>query len=217
MAAFLPLWIAAALAALVTGHAIVAGFLAADAEARRAGSVDAAALDVRSVIQAVLLLLAALIVAMIGTAEIPELVSEALALIASGLFPPLILGLFWRRMTAAGAVASMIVGFAVTGLYIAGTRYFPAAMYDWTGALSDAAPGAVRKFADLKAAVAAATSDDVRAAAQAALTHHAGGLANWWGLKPAAGALMGIPAGFLAGAAASMLSRRTNIDGSPVT
>ena len=207
MAAFLPLWIAAALASLVTGHAIVAGFLAADAEARRAGSVDAAALDVRSVVLAVLLLLAALIVAMIGTAEIPELVSEALALIASGLFPPLILGLFWRRMTAAGAVTSMIVGFSVTGLYIAGARYFPAAMFDWTGALSDAATGAVKKFADLKAAVAAATSDDVHAAAKAALSHHASGLANWWGLKPAAGALMGIPAGFLAGAAVSLLSR----------
>ena len=101
----------------------------------------------------------------------------------------------------------MIVGFSVTGLYIAGARYFPAAMFDWTGALSDAATGAVKKFADLKAAVAAATSDDVHAAAKAALSHHASGLANWWSLKPAAGALMGIPAGFLAGAAVSLLSR----------
>jgi cation/acetate symporter len=203
--AYIPLWFAAALAALVTGHAIVAGFLAADAEGRRSGSVDAAALDVRSVVLAILLLLSALVVAMIGTVEIPALVSEASALVASALFPPLILGLFWRRMTGAGAVAAMIAGFAVTGLYIAGVRLFPTALFDWTGALSDAAPGAVKKFADLKAAVNAATSHETRAAANAALSHHASGITNWWGLKPAAGVLLGMPAGFLAGVLASIL------------
>ncbi len=204
--AYLPLWLAAGLAALVTGHAIIAGFLAADAEGRRAGSVDETALDMRSVTLAVVLLLAAVILAMVGSAEIPALVSEACALVASGLFPALIFGLFWRRMTTGGAVASMLAGFAVSGLYIAGSRYFPAVMFDWTGGLSDAAPSAVKKFADLKAVVASASSHEARAAAKLALYHHASGIANWWGLKPAAGVILGIPAALIAGVLATVLS-----------
>jgi cation/acetate symporter len=85
-------------------------------------------------------------------------------------------------------------------------------MFDWTGALSDAAPGAVRKFADLKAAVVAATETDARNAASTALAHHAAAIANWWGLKPAAAALLGIPAGFAAGALVSVLSKRQETD-----
>ena len=207
-AGYLPLWIAAALAALVTGHAIVAGFLAADAEGRHTGSVDVAALDARSTLLAIILLLAAMIVAMIGSVEIPELVSEGLALIASSLFPVLLLGLFWRRMTGSGAIGAMIAGLTVTGLYIAGVRHFPVVMFDLTGGLSDAAPGAVRKFADLKAALAAASGDEARAGARIALNHHAAGIANWWGLKPAAITLLGVPAGFLAGVAASFASKK---------
>lgn len=203
--AFMPLWLAAALAALVTGHAIIAGFLAADAEGRHAGSVDAASLDLRSVVLAIVMLLMALVVAMIGGLEIPALFSEGLAVFAAGLFPALILGLFWRRMTAAGAVTAMLAGFAVTGAYIAGVRYFPVQMFDWTGALSDAAPGAVRKFADLKAAVAAAATDDARTAANLALWRHSGSIANWWGLKPAAIVLIGVPVGLMAGALVSAL------------
>jgi cation/acetate symporter len=207
-AAFMPLWFAAALAALVTGHAIIAGFLAADAEARHTGSVDAAALDVRSALLAIVLLLAALVVAIFGTIEIPSLVSEGLALIASGLFPALILGLFWRRMTGAASVAAMLTGFAVTAFYIVGVRHFPVLIFDLTGGLSDAAPGAVKKFADLKATVAAAPTDETRASAYAALVHHAAGIANWWGLKPAAAVLLGVPVGFMAGVIGSVLSKQ---------
>ena len=194
----------------MTGHAIISGFLTADAEGRRKGSVDAAALDFRSVALAVLLMLTALVVAMLGTVQIPNLVSESLALIASGLFPSIILGLFWRRMTANGAVAAMVTGFTVTGLYIAGVRCFPVVMFDLTGAMSDAAPGAVKRFADLKAALAAATGDDMRSSAKAALAGHAAGIVNWWGLKPAAIVLIGVPAGFLAGAIASLVTAQRN-------
>ena len=118
-AALAPLWLAVALAALITGHAIMAGFLAADGEGRRNGAVDAATLDVRSVVLAVGLLLAALLLAMFGVLEIPGLYTDGLSLGAAGLFPALILGLFWRRMTGSGAVAAMVAGAALTGFYIA--------------------------------------------------------------------------------------------------
>jgi Na+(H+)/acetate symporter ActP len=150
-------------------------------------------------------LLAALVLAMIGALEIPALFSEGLAIIAAGLFPALMLGLFWRRMSAAGAVAAMLTGFAVTAAYIAGIRYFPVQMFEWTGVLSDAAPGAVRKYDQLKDALLAATSEDMRVAAWTALWRHAGGIANWWGLKPAASVLMAVPAGITAGVVVSLL------------
>ncbi|MEQ1652454.1 MAG: sodium/substrate symporter small subunit [Hyphomicrobium sp.] len=212
-AAFMPLWFAAALAALVTGHALIAGFLAADAEGRHSGTVDATGLDFRSVVLGVVMLLMALVIAMIGGLEIPALFSEGLAVIAAGLFPALILGLFWRRMTAAGAVAAMLAGFAVTAAYIAGVRHFPILMFAWTGGFSDAAPGAVRKFSDLSAAFSAATSDDARVMTYAALWRHAGGIANWWGLKPVAAVLFGVPVGFLAGLSVSVLWPKRTEDG----
>ena len=105
----------------------------------------------------------------------------------------------------------MLTGFAVTGGYIAAIRYFPVQMFEWTGMLSDAAPGAVRKFDQLKEAFLAATSDDVRVAAWAALWRYAGGIANWWGLKPAASVLMGVPVGFAAGVVISLLRPQAEV------
>ena len=198
-AAVKALWAGALVAALAMGHAILAAFLAADGETRTSGSVAAPSLDVRSVGLAIGLLLAALFIAMLGSLQMPELAAEGLALIASGLFPALVLGLYWRRMTAAGAIVAMLTGFAVCALYIAGVQLFPVQMFDWTGGQSNAAPGAVRKFADLKAAVAAATHGDMRASAKAALSDHATSIANWWGLLPPAGVLFALPIACVAG------------------
>lgn len=198
-------WIAAALAALVTGHAIIAGLLAADGEARRAGTVDAEALDVRSVGLAVIVLLIGLLVALTSRLEIPQLFSDGLALVASGLFPGLVLGLFWRRMSAAGAVAGMLAGFLIAAVYIVGVRFFPVQMFEVAGQWSEAAPGAVSKFGLLKAAYVAAAEAD-KGTAWAALWQHAASIANIWGLKPAAVALYAVPAGFLSGAVVSLIS-----------
>ncbi len=45
----------------------------------------------------------------------------AYSLIASAVFAPLVLGLWWRRATGAGAIAGMLGGFTVTALLILGT------------------------------------------------------------------------------------------------
>lgn len=202
--AFWPLWLAAAIAALVTGNAIIAGLLAADDEGRRHGSVDASELTVRSVFLVILLLLAALAVAMLGTLEIPALFSDGMAIVAAGLFPAVALGLFWRRMSSAGVVAAMLTGLVITGGYIAGVRCCPVAMFEWTGFLSDAAPGAVRKYAQLQQDFMSAATDEARIEAWRALWRHASGIANWWGLKPAAAVLLGLPLGTLAGVLVSL-------------
>jgi cation/acetate symporter len=51
-------------------------------------------------------------------------VSWAFSVAASGLFAALVLGVFWKRCTSAGAVAGMIAGFAVCLYYTFGTEYY---------------------------------------------------------------------------------------------
>jgi cation/acetate symporter len=57
-------------------------------------------------------------------AGIIQMVAWAFSLAAAGLFAPLVLGIWWKRTTAAGAIAGMIVGFGVCAFYLVGTRYF---------------------------------------------------------------------------------------------
>lgn len=204
--ASLILAISVLVAGAVVAHGLVAGLLGADADARRAGSTDPERLEVRSAILALSLLLGGLIVASFSGLELSALISEGLALMAAGLFPAVVLGLFWRRMTAAGAVAAMVAGFVVTAIYIAGVRLIPVAFFEWTGGLSTASASAVRKFGDLQAAYAAATEAGARDAAEVLLSRHAATIANWWGLRPGAAALLGLPAGLIAGIAVSLVT-----------
>ncbi|MBX9682881.1 MAG: DUF4212 domain-containing protein [Hyphomicrobium sp.] len=223
--ATLTFWAAGLLAALASGNAILSGYLAAGSEARggdlsgdtlraAAGGDPAMAqdalqrgpqIDVRGVTIAVVLLLAASGLAVIGHIEIPSLVSEGLALIAAGLFPALVLGLYWRRMTAAGAISAMLVGTGITAAYIIGVRAFPVEMYEWTGLLSNAAPNAVRKFELLRDALAAAQTDEARQLVRAALHRHASTLAGWGGLKPAASVVFALPMAVTVGVVVALL------------
>ncbi len=61
--------------------------------------------------------LAALIAAMKIT-DILQFVSAAFSLAAAAFFPALVLGIFWRRATRAGATAGMLAGLAVCGWYM---------------------------------------------------------------------------------------------------
>ena len=81
----------------------------------------------RLVVARVLLVGVALIAATVaGTrpAGIIQMVAWAFSLAAAGLFVPLVLGIWWKRTTAAGAIAGMIAGFGLCLYYLIGTRYF---------------------------------------------------------------------------------------------
>jgi cation/acetate symporter len=90
--------------------------------------IDRTASTVRRLVVArVLLVVVALIAATVaGTrpSGIIQMVAWAFSLAAGGLFVPLVLGIWWKRTTAAGAVAGMICGFGITLFYLVGTRYF---------------------------------------------------------------------------------------------
>ena len=70
-----------------------------------------------------LLLATALAAAAVATqkpAEIVFLVAAAFSIAAAVFFPVLVLGIFWRRANAAGALAGMLTGLVVTLSYMAG-------------------------------------------------------------------------------------------------
>src|SRR5580698_5325857 len=87
--------------------------------------VDKTATSQRRVtISKILLLGVALLasyVASLNTGNILFLVGAAFSLAASSLFPALVLGVFWRRMTRTGAILGMLAGLGVCVYYIVTT------------------------------------------------------------------------------------------------
>jgi len=88
----------------------------------------------RLIIARVLLVLVAIIAAAVASTRpsgIIQMVAWAFSLAAAGLFAPLVLGIWWKRTTRAGAIAGMVSGFAVCLYYLIATQYF--AMPLWFG------------------------------------------------------------------------------------
>jgi len=56
-------------------------------------------------------------------ADILSMVAWAFSLAAAGNFPALVLGIWWKRCTAQGAIAGMVTGFGVCLFYLLATRY----------------------------------------------------------------------------------------------
>jgi cation/acetate symporter len=81
----------------------------------------------RLLVARILLVAVALVAAAVaGTrpAGIIQMVAWAFSLAAAGLFAPLVLGIWWKRTTAAGAIIGMMSGFGVCLFYLVATRYF---------------------------------------------------------------------------------------------
>jgi cation/acetate symporter len=132
-------------------------------------------------------------------------VSWAFSVAASGLFAVLVLGVLWKRTTAAGAIAGMLVGFLVCVFYMFGTEYYPAwfiATFKSEAVVAEMNT-LVAAVADAKAAVAAAgdaATADLKAAvtaAEAAWTKFYKANATWFGINNIATGVIGIPVSFI--------------------
>jgi Na+(H+)/acetate symporter ActP len=196
------------LAALLFGNALIAALTGADSEVRMRAVQRRRGLDFRAVALGAGVLVISTVVANVETTGSGLLLAEGFALLAAGIFVPLVLGLHWRHMNSAGAIAAMSIGAFVAGVYLLGVHLWPVEFVRISGALSGAGPAAVRRFADLDAAFNAATDPQARAAAWAALEQQAGAVANWGGLKPAAIVLVAVPFGLLAAVLASLSFKR---------
>jgi cation/acetate symporter len=90
----------------------------------------------RLIVARVLLVGVALIAAAVaGTrpSGIIQMVAWAFSLAAAGLFAPLVMGIWWKRTTAAGAILGMISGFGICLFYLVMTRYAPGTFKEWFG------------------------------------------------------------------------------------
>jgi cation/acetate symporter len=88
----------------------------------------------RLIVSRVLLVFVAVFAAWLAStkpADILSMVAWAFSIAASGLFPALVLGVWWKRTTKQGAILGMFAGFAVCMIYLVGTRYM--GMAEWFG------------------------------------------------------------------------------------
>lgn len=81
----------------------------------------------RLIVARTLLIVVALLAAVVASTRpsgIIQMVAWAFSLAASGLFAPLVLGIWWKRTSSSGAIIGMLAGFGVCLYYLIATRYF---------------------------------------------------------------------------------------------
>jgi len=150
----------------------------------------------RLTVARVLLFVVAVIAAYLASTrpgDILAMVGWAFSLAMAGNFPALVMGVWWKRTTAAGAVAGMIAGFGLCIFYLVTTRYLPGMGVKYFGmsSLANAVTGA--PLVDLAKAMAAPNAMDSWVAASHPLANKVG----WFGLNNIACGLLGMPVGFL--------------------
>jgi cation/acetate symporter len=154
----------------------------------------------RLVVARILLVLVAVLAAYTAStrpADILSMVAWAFSLAAAGIFPGLVLGIWWKRATAPGCIVGMILGFGICLYYLVGTRYFAVSFHELWGWLGTATDAQKAQFATLKQAWIAAPEAG-KAAAWAALDRQAQTIASWWGVRNISAGLFGLPVGFIA-------------------
>ena len=135
--------------------------------------------------------LAAAATASTRPADILAMVGWAFSLAMAGNFPALIMGIWWKRATAAGAVAGIIGGFGIAIFYLVCTRYFPGYGVAYFGMSSLTNPSGA-PLVDLAKAMAAPNAMDTWVAAG----HPMASKVGWFGITNIAAGLIGMPVGF---------------------
>jgi cation/acetate symporter len=161
----------------------------------------------RLVVARVLLVVVAVVAAYLASTkpgDILAMVGWAFSLAMAGNFPALVMGVWWKRTTATGAVLGIIAGFGLCLFYLVTTRYFPqAGVRIWgMSALTNPVTGAplvdvAKVLADPKWLA------DVPAGAANPLQSKVG----WFGLNNINCGLLGMPLGFLVIIVVSLLGK----------
>ena len=126
--------------------------------------------------------------------DILAMVGWAFSLAMAGNFPALVMGVWWKRATATGAVCGMIAGFGLCLFYLLTTRYFPGFGVKYFGMTSMLNPATgAPVIPDLAAAMAAPNAME----AWPTLAHPLANKVGWFNLNNIACGLLGMPLGFL--------------------
>ena len=126
-------------------------------------------------------------------ADILAMVGWAFSLAMAGNFPALVMGIWWKRTTAAGAVCGMIAGFGLCVFYLVVTRYFPGMGVKYFGMTSLLNPVTGAPLVDIAKAMALPNAMEV----WPTLAHPLANKVGWFDLNNIACGLLGMPLGFL--------------------
>ena len=142
-------------------------------------------------------------------ADILAMVGWAFSLAMAGNFPALVMGVWWKRTTATGAVCGMIAGFGLCLFYLLTTRYFPGFGVKYAGMTSMLNPTTgAPLIPDLAAAMAAPNAME----AWPTLAHPLANKVGWFNLNNIACGLLGMPLGFLVIYVVSLLGKEPSME-----
>jgi cation/acetate symporter len=132
------------------------------------------------------------------------LVGWAFSLALAGIFPALLLGIWWKRTTTTAAILGIIAGFGLCVFYLVTSRYFPQAGVNYFGMTSLQNPATGAPIVD----VAKVLADprwvaDVPASAANPLINRVG----WFNLNNISCGLLGMPVGFLVMIVVSLMGK----------
>ncbi len=162
----------------------------------------------RMIISRILLVLVAIAAAYVASTrptDIVAMVAWAFSLAAGGLFPALVLGVWWKRATSAGAIAGILAGFFVTLFYLVITRYWPHIGVEYFGMTSLLNPNTWAPLVSPEA-MKAALSNPALLDGPVLATHPLASRVGWFNLNNISSAAFGLPVGFAVMYIVSMLT-----------
>ena len=128
--------------------------------------------------------------------DILAMVGWAFSLAMAGNFPALVMGIWWKRATTAGAVCGMLAGFGLCLFYLVTTRYFPQAGVDYFGMTALINPVTGAPLADITQPIVATAAQKV----------------GWFGLNNIACGLLGMPLGFFVIYVVSLMTKEPSAE-----
>ena len=135
--------------------------------------------------------------------DILAMVGWAFSLAMAGNFPALVMGVWWKRTTSAGAMAGIIAGFGLCLFYLVTTRYFPGFGVKYAGMSSLLNPVTGAAIVDIKAAMALPNAME----SWPTLAHPMANKVGWFNLNNINCGLLGMPVGFLTIIVVSLLGK----------
>jgi cation/acetate symporter len=147
-----------------------------------------------TVARALLVVVAVIAAATAATkpADILAMVGWAFSLAMAGNFPALVMGVWWKRTTATGAICGIIAGFGLCLFYLVTTRYFPGAGVKYFGMTALTNPLTGAPLVDIAKAMALPNAME----SFPTLAHPMANKIGWFDLTNIACGLLGTPLGF---------------------
>jgi cation/acetate symporter len=149
----------------------------------------------RLTVARVLLFVVAVIAAYLAStrpSDILAMVGWAFSLAMAGNFPALVMGIWWKKTTTAGAICGIIAGFGLCLFYLVVSRYFPGFGVKYAGMTSLLNPATGAPIVNIAQAMALPNAMEL----MPTLAHPLANKVGWFNLNNINCGLLGLPVGF---------------------